>query len=132
MLTLTAVLLAVSVLVYTLAVRERDLPEAEPPSPARHLEERRAAIFDSLRDLEFEYRLGKLSDPDYRQTREDLERELAALTAEIERVLGQAAPPAEPPSKPAAATECLHCGARFPQPMKFCGECGKPISQGGA
>ena len=26
-----------------------------------------------------------------------------------------------------ASLTCPHCGAKFPQPLKFCGECGKPM-----
>lgn len=141
MLSFTAVLLALTALLYTLLVRERDLPEPEPVSPARHWEERRAAIYDNLRDLQFEYLVGKLSDQDYQQSKQDLQRELAAVNAEIAR-LSAAAPPAAapaPPRAPAApaphkpaGAECPHCGARFPQPMRFCGECGKPMGRGEA
>ena len=36
--------------------------------------------------------------------------------------------PAPPKPKPApAANVCPHCQARFDKPMKFCGECGKPM-----
>ncbi len=131
MLTLAAVLLAVGAVLYTLAVREQDLPAPERPSPARHLEERKAAVYESLRDLHFEYRLGKLSEQDYRQTREDLQRELAALNAQIESLAGKPAP-AQPPAQTKPSAQCPHCGARFPQPMKFCGECGRPLSPEGA
>ena len=24
--------------------------------------------------------------------------------------------------------KCPHCGAKFPQPLKFCGECGKAMA----
>jgi len=126
--TLTAVLLAVGAIVYTLLVRERDLAPAEPASPARHLEERKAAVDDSLRDLQFEHRIGKLSDEDYQQTRQELERELAALSAEIEKLAAPVAAPSARAEKPKAAGECPNCGARFAQPMKFCGECGRPMS----
>ena len=43
----------------------KDLPEPEPVSPFQHLDERKAAIYENLRDLQFEYRVGKLSDADY-------------------------------------------------------------------
>ena len=38
-------------------------------SPTQHLDERKAAIYENLRDLQFEYRVGKLSDADYAQTK---------------------------------------------------------------
>jgi NADH pyrophosphatase NudC (nudix superfamily) len=130
MILLACAVLVAGAIVFTLAVRAGDLPEAAPPSPVQHLEDRKAAIYENLRDLQFEFRLGKLSDADYNQTKLDLQKELAAVTAEIERVNGQA-PAAKPPApQPAAATACAHCGATFDRPLKFCGECGQPMSGG--
>jgi hypothetical protein len=90
-----AALLIIAAAVFTLTIRERDLPEPEPVSPFRHLDERKAAIYENLRDLQFEYRLGKLSDEDYQQTKVDLQKELAAVLAEVDRIkqeLGMARP----------------------------------------
>jgi len=123
MMIFAAALLAVGAIVFTLMIRARDLPEPEPVSPTGHLEERKATIYESLRDLQFEYRVGKLSDQDYQQTKQDLQRELALVMAQIEGV--KPAAPAPPPAPP---TACPHCGAKFPKPMKFCGECGKPMT----
>jgi hypothetical protein len=124
-----AVLLAVGVLVYTLAIRPQDLCEAAPDSPDAPLKERKAAITENLQDLQFEYGVGKLSETDYQMTRRELQQELE----EVERA-GIAVEPAAPAAKPAATpgTLCPHCGARFPQPLKFCGECGKPMTGGAA
>jgi hypothetical protein len=126
-----AALLAVGVIAFILTVRAKDLPEPEPVSPFQHLDERKAAIYDNLRDLQFEYRVGKLSDNDYQQTKKDLQRELAGVLAEVDRLKlqlsnnGAAAPvPAAPAVDP---LRCPHCGARFPRRLKFCGECGKPM-----
>ena len=60
------------------AFGRRILPEPEPVSPFQHLDERKAAIYENLRDLQFEYRVGKLSDADYQSTKKDLQKELAA------------------------------------------------------
>lgn len=133
MMIFAAAALLIGVIVFTLAIRTRDLPEPEQVSPTRHLEERRATIYENLRDLQFEYRLGKLSDHDYEQTKKDLQRGLAAVLAEIDKLQGKAPPPdAAPPRVTAPGRErkgavCPHCGAKFPNPMKFCGECGKSI-----
>ena len=70
-----ASLLTIGVLVFILSVRVQDLPEAAPVSPFDHLDERKAAIYENLRDLQFEYRVGKLSDQDYQQTKQDLQKE---------------------------------------------------------
>jgi hypothetical protein len=105
MVLLSAVLITLGTLVFTLLVRGRDIPEAPPVSPVAHLEERKAQIYENLRDLQFEYRVGKLSDEDYQKTKLGLQRELAKVLAEIESVVGQAVPPATaPPSPPAQPT----------------------------
>jgi hypothetical protein len=129
-----AALLAVGVVVFILGVRAKDLPVPEPVSPFQHLDERKAAIYENLRDLQFEYRVGKLSDQDYQQTKKDLQKELAGVLAEVDRIKlqlspnGAVAPPAPAPAtKPPDPLICPHCGAKFPQPLKFCGECGKPM-----
>ena len=64
-----AVLLVVGTIVFTLFVRSQDVPEPAPVSPTAHLEERKSQIYENLRDLQFEYRLGKLSDADYQKTK---------------------------------------------------------------
>ena len=132
MLIAAAVLLIVVTVFYTFSVRAKDMPAPEPVSPTRHLDERRAAIYENLRDLQFEYRVGKLSDADYQQTKVGLQKELAGVLGEIER-MKSGAPPAEPktaPVKPAVVpgTVCPHCNATFPKPLKFCGECGKEMA----
>jgi hypothetical protein len=118
MIALAAVMLAVGALVFTLTARTAEVSEPEPASPEELAEQRRTALEEGLRDLEFEYRLGKLSKSDYLKTRQDMERELAQL--------GEG-PGAERPRATAPALVCPHCGARFPTPLKFCGECGKPM-----
>jgi hypothetical protein len=128
MLLAAAILLIAVTVVFTFSVRDKDMPAPEPVSPTRHLDERRAAIYENLRDLQFEYRVGKLSDADYQQTKVGLQKELAGVLAEIEKV-NSGAPAALPP-KPALRKgfECPHCNATFAKPMKFCGECGKAMS----
>src|SRR5215471_18046662 len=125
------VLVVAATVVFTLFVRKDDLPQPEPVSPAKHLEERKAAIYENLRDLQFEYRVGKLSDADYQQTKVGLQKELAGVLGEIEKVMGGrpavVAPPPPAPMPP-AGTVCPHCGAKFPKAMKFCGECGKAMA----
>ena len=125
------VLVVAAAVLFTLFVRKQDLPVPEPLSPTRHLEERKAAIYENLRDLQFEYRVGKLSDADYQQTKLGLQKELAGVIAQIEQVEKPpvaAAAAAAPLPKPHPGFVCPSCGAKFAKPMKFCGECGKAMS----
>ncbi len=128
-----ASLVTIGIIAFIFAIRAKDLPEPEPVSPFHHLDERKAAIYENLRDLQFEFRVGKLSEADYQHTKLDLQRELAGVMAEIDQMKTalakqpSAAIPvkAEPPAP--AKFVCPHCKAEFAQPLKFCGECGKPM-----
>jgi hypothetical protein len=131
MLLAAAVLLTIGAIAFILLVRERDLPQPEPKTGYEHLEERRARIYEGLRDLQFEFRVGKLSDEDYQRTKAALQTELAGVMAELDAAKGNAPKPKAEPAKAAQtapATVCPHCSARFPAPMKFCGECGKAMT----
>jgi hypothetical protein len=132
MVLMAAVLLTVGTVVFTLLVRGRDIPELPPVSPTLHLDQRKAQIYENLRDLQFEFRVGKLSDADYQKTKLDLQRELAKVLAEIDSIQPLKAKAAAAPvtAKPKAdGKKCPHCGATFPQPLKFCGECGKAMGR---
>ena len=140
-----AIALVLAALYFILNIRDKDVPEPIPVSPIDHLEDRKQAIYDNLRDLQFEFRLGKLSDSDYAQTKQALQRELAVVLSETEETLKKLGltPARKAAQKPqgrvfgkrsavsppvSGASTCPHCGAKFPQQLKFCGECGKAMA----
>jgi len=51
-----------------------------------YLVERREATYENLRDLNFEYKAGKLSEQDYAIQRASLEDEAAAILAELDQI----------------------------------------------
>jgi len=51
-----------------------------------YLYERKEQLYENLRDLNFEYKAGKLGDGDFTSMRDAMEQEAAALLAEIERL----------------------------------------------
>lgn len=107
MLIAAAIVLIIFAMALPLLIRHSSLPQPEPVSPTRHLEEKKAAIYENLRDLQGEYRMGKLSDEDYQQTKVDLQKELATVLAEIDAVLSKTSPePSKlpPGSSPASAS----------------------------
>ena len=53
---------------------------------ASYLRERKDAVYENLRDLNFEYRAGKVPDVDYQNLKASLQDEAAALLAEIARL----------------------------------------------
>src|SRR5688572_6187035 len=120
-----AALIVICVLFFTLRISDKHLPPEESETPIKPLEEAKVRIYEALRDLQFEYRIGKLSDADYQASKQELQKELARVLQQMD----VAAPAAS--SKPAAAKPkgnvCPHCGASFKEKLKFCGECGKPM-----
>jgi rRNA maturation endonuclease Nob1 len=130
-------LLGAVIIGFLLFIRSQDLPKPEPVSPFKHLDERKATIYESLRDLQFEYRVNKLSDEDYQTTKVELQKELARVLAEVDRIkselaaggasVGGTAVAAPVVRAPAVRNVCPSCGAKFEKALKFCGECGKPM-----
>jgi hypothetical protein len=137
------VLMGAGMIGFLLLIRFKDLPKPTPVSPFRHLDERKASIYENLRDLQFEYRLDKMSDADYQATKLELQKELARVLEETDRLkasLGVTTVVKPAASKAAAATvkaasasqkfTCPSCSATFANALKFCGECGKPMAGG--
>jgi hypothetical protein len=79
-----AIGLCILVVALTLFIRDTDLPKLPPENPFKVYEERKARIYENLRDLQFELRLGKLSDEDYAKSKQLLQGELAVVLAEID------------------------------------------------
>jgi hypothetical protein len=61
---------------------------------ASYLRERKDAVYENLRDLNFEYSAGKVPDADYQSLKASLQDEAASLLAEIARLEEK-----EPPRK---------------------------------
>jgi hypothetical protein len=57
---------------------------------ASYLRERKDAVYENLRDLNFEYRAGKVPDADYQSMKTSLQDEAATLLAEIARLEAKA------------------------------------------
>jgi hypothetical protein len=58
---------------------------------ASYLRERKDAVYENLRDLNFEYKAGKIPDVDYQSMKASLQDEAAALLAEIAHLEAAAA-----------------------------------------
>lgn len=57
---------------------------------ASYLRERRDVVYENLRDLNFEYKAGKVPDVDYQSMKASLQDEAATLLAEIARLESKA------------------------------------------
>jgi hypothetical protein len=85
---LLCVALTLGALFYTFYLPDQ-LAEAPEKSRLAFLRERKETVYENLRDLNFEYKAGKFPESDYRQMRNSLEEEAAALLAEIQDLEGK-------------------------------------------
>ena len=65
-------------------MRQLVVPHGERKSRLEHLRERKETVYENLRDLNFEFKAGKLPEADYLPMRDAMERDAAAVLAEIE------------------------------------------------
>src|SRR5579863_7469796 len=82
---ITCLMLAVASLFYVFYLPGRLFLGPE-KTRAGYLRERKDAVYENLRDLNFEYRAGKLPDADYVSLKSSLQDEAATLLAEISRL----------------------------------------------
>jgi hypothetical protein len=80
-LVILGLLLALSALAFVLYPIVRPAPASDFNQDDTELEERRAAIYRQILDVEFDQRLGKLSEADGRELSESLLSQAAALLA---------------------------------------------------
>ena len=84
------ILASVATLVYVFYLPEKVFLGPE-KTRAAYLRERKDAVYENLRDLNFEYKAGKVPDEDYQSLKSSLQDEAATLLAEIARLESKAA-----------------------------------------
>ena len=78
-------LLTIATLVYVFYLPGRLFLGPE-KTRASYLRERKDAVYENLRDLNFEYKAGKVPDADFASIKTSLQDEAATLLAEIDRL----------------------------------------------
>jgi len=101
--------------------------------------ERKQIVLQNILELEFEYRMGKLSPGDYQNARGELEREAATLldrieaagdgNAELEKKIDAELARRLEALPPTAPGRCPSCGGENPPTGRFCGQCGAPLEE---
>jgi hypothetical protein len=98
-------------------------------SPMHHLLSRKDSIYMAMKDLEFDYSTGKLSEEDYHDLREKFAVEAGEVLREIdETAKGESAGTAR--SKTASkvkAKACSDCGFKIEPDDSFCQSCGAKL-----
>jgi len=95
-------------------------------SPWNDLIGQRDAAYRAIKELDFEYQLGNLSESDYRGLRERYRSEAAATLRKLDAAAGGGSEaPASGPATPAAVDSTVS-----PQAGPPCPSCGKPTEAG--
>jgi len=85
------ILVSVASLLYVFYLPDRIYLGPE-KTRAAYLRERKDAVYENLRDLNFEYKAGKVPEADYQSLKSSLQDEAATLLAEIARLESQPEP----------------------------------------
>jgi len=85
------ILAALAALIYIFYLPEKIYLGPE-KTRASYLRERKDVVYENLRDLNFEYRAGKVPDDDYQSLKASLQDEAATLMAEIAHLESLPAP----------------------------------------
>lgn len=95
---------------------------------AQELEARKAEIYTAIRDIDFDYRMGKLSQEDYETLREQYKTEAIGMMKQIDEMkLGKS----HRSTQAAAKTNsrfCHHCGQPAATADRFCSACGGQLA----
>ena len=83
MITAACALFAIGIFIYVFSPAG-EFAHGKPKSRLSHLLERKEAVYENLRDLNFEFKAGKFPESDYSAMRATLEEEAAVVLAEIE------------------------------------------------
>ncbi|MBF0274530.1 MAG: zinc ribbon domain-containing protein [Nitrospinae bacterium] len=84
-------------------------------------------ILTAIKDIEFDYETGKLSEDDYKKTRGDFEHMAIEVVKEIEQFTKKAKEVKKNKQQKRKKSFCPSCGEKLSQAYKFCPACGKSI-----
>ena len=124
--TFLLMLILTGTIYYVIAPYLRKTPATQPGISKRarsreELLERRDRILASIKDLEFEKEVGKISEQDFREMNARFRREAVAVMRELESAAGNTRKKRRPSKN---RRFCTACGAVVTRGDRFCLQCG--------
>jgi ribosomal protein S27AE len=104
-----------------------DLPEAD---RLRELVERREVALNALRDLEEDFRLGRIDEKEYKTLQARYRRRAVAALKAVDQALGVDTGALErliEREVALARRRCPDCGRPLAEDFRFCPHCGQPL-----
>ena len=90
-----------------------------------YLVARKTAIYRNIKELESEYKMGRLAEPDFRRLESEYRSEAAEILYRLDML--SAAPIPIPPLESEKDDACPTCGAKTIPGKKFCADCGAQL-----
>lgn len=118
-------LVVASVVYVSLPLRQKQLKDRNILTGESQKKRQREAVLTALRDLDFDFKTGKISDEDYQPLRAQLVAEAAQYIEAEEKEAEQleALIQARRAGRRQNGT-CQHCGAAMQADQRFCAKCG--------
>ena len=120
-------LLGLAVFVVALPFREKEAKGTGKTKAAASKEGRREEVLFALRDLEFDYKTGKVSEEDYQPLHQQLMLEAARFIEAEKEQEQQLEALIQNRRKTKSQAKCQSCGAPMEAGQKFCSKCGEAV-----
>jgi hypothetical protein len=125
MVTVACILMALGALAFVLFVEPRQAAASAVDQQLVPLERKKEVLYENLRDLNFEYRMGKLSEADYQSAKMAAQAELVPVLSALEELEAQKLREEVTPP-PGWCERCTH---QNPPDNVFCGQCGASLKK---
>jgi hypothetical protein len=94
---------------------------------AGELIDRKETIYASIKEIEFDYEMGKLSEEDFQELRRQYKNEAVNLLKKIDQTQSKTSKSAKH-KKGKAVNYCSNCGNAVAASDKFCSSCGTNLT----
>ncbi len=97
---------------------------------ATDLEERKDNIYAAIKEIEFDFQMGKLSEDDFNDLRQQYKSDAIRLLQEIDKAQpGGTKAAGKKSAKTQSVNFCWKCGAPQKKEDRFCSDCGTNLTE---